>query len=531
MICQICNKDCQSLGSHLKYSHKDISIKNYYDRFICKADEGICPVCNKATTFRGLTKGYLKYCSSTCSNSDKTVILKKKASTKEHFGNENYRNTEKARETRLNLYGQFNSEECIAKIKATKQGKTVEEINDATEKSRITREAKYNQWRAPDTTDKIAFTKLQKYGISTYNNRMQAVDTCLKKYGVSHPSKLFLLEFLKNNNTAELIDDSGELVTIKCKNCNSICEISRCNLLTRPNDTLCNVCKPYPDKYNGKSIEEQTFTMYIKDVYKGKVIENDRTILNGKELDIYLPDKKLAFEFDGLYWHSDEFKTANYHLNKTDECEKQNIQLIHIFEDEWLNKRDIVKSRINGLLGLNERIFARKCIVKQVETKAANKFLENNHIQGACSAKYKIGLYYNDELVSLMTFGKSRFADEFELIRFCNKLNTNVIGGASKLFKHFIKMHSEIKTIISYADRRWSVGNLYEKIGFAKQAITKPNYFYVKNFLRENRMKYQKHKLVAAGYDNDKTESEIMNDLGYRKIYDCGTIKYEAINC
>ena len=133
-----------------------------------------------------------------------------------------------------------------------------------------------------------------------------------------------------------------------------------------------------------------------------------------------------------------------------------------------------MKSRINGLLGLNNRIFARKCIIKEISNNDAATFLNENHIQGSCVSKYRYGLYFNDELISIMTFGKSRFSDEFELLRFCNKLNINVVGGASRLFNHFLNNHDEIVEVISYADRCWSKGNLYEKLGFIKDGITKP---------------------------------------------------------
>lgn len=528
MICEYCKKDCTTLGSHLKNSHNITNLKEYYDTFIKRENEGICPICGKETTFRGLTKGYLTYCSSKCSNAAKEVVAKKKQTTKEHFGDENYRNIEQSRATRLSLYGQFNSKECIRKISATKQSKTVEEIAEATEKSRQTRDSKWCQWRAPDTTAKIANTKLQNHGSATYNNRMQAIDTCLAKYGVSHPSKIFLAKFIKNNNTAELIEDSGETVTIKCKHCNSVREISRCNIISREHDTLCDVCNPYLEKANGKSIEEQQLVEFIREIYNDTIIENDRTVLNGRELDIYLPERKLAFEFDGLYWHSDEFKDAKYHLAKTEKCLEKDIQLIHIFEDEWHYKQEIVKSRIRNLIGLSTKIFARKCTVKTVDSTTAMKFLNDNHIQGYCSSTYKYGLFCEDELVSLMTFGKSRFKDsEFELLRFCNKLNFTVIGGASKLFKHFLADHKEITTIVSYADRRWSTGKLYESLRFVKEKTTPPNYFYVKQFERENRLKYQKHILVATGADQTKTEQEIMCEKGYRRIYDCGTLKYK----
>lgn len=140
-------KKCYALASHLMHTHKEITPQEYYDKYIKKPSEGICKECGKPTTFRGLTKGYLEHCSSNCSNKSKDVVAKKKLTTLERFGDENFRNIEQSRATRLKLYGQFNSEECIKKISETKQNKTPEEIAAATEKSRATRESRYNQWR------------------------------------------------------------------------------------------------------------------------------------------------------------------------------------------------------------------------------------------------------------------------------------------------------------------------------------------------------------------------------------------------
>lgn len=162
-----------------------------------------------------------------------------------------------------------------------------------------------------------------------------------------------------------------------------------------------------------------------------------------------------------------------------------------------------------------------------IDAKTANCFLEANHIQGSFQSKYRYGLYYNDELVSVMTFGKSRFSDnEFELLRFCNKLYTNVIGGASKLFKYFLKDHPEITSIVSYADRCWSIGNLYEKLGFSRQSVSEPSYYYIVDGIRQNRMNFQKHKLVAEGFNQNKTEHDIMLERKIFRVYDCGTLKY-----
>jgi hypothetical protein len=260
---------------------------------------------------------------------------------------------------------------------------------------------------------------------------------------------------------------------------------------------------------------------------------NDRVFLNGKELDVYIPSHNLAIEFNGLYWHSELFKDKNYHLKKTELCESKGIKLIHVFEDEWIHKQDIVKSRIKNILGLIEnKIYARKCEIRIVNSNDSKIFLNNNHIQGCVNSSIRVGLYYNNELVSLMTFGKLRKSlgslstdNKYELIRFCNKLNTNVIGGASKLLKNFIKNYQP-KEIISYADRRWSQGELYENIGFEFIHNSKPNYFYVLNNLRKNRFSFRKDLLIKEGYDIYKSEHEIMLDRCIYRIYDCGSKKY-----
>ena len=234
-----------------------------------------------------------------------------------------------------------------------------------------------------------------------------------------------------------------------------------------------------------------------------------------------------------MYWHSEEYLNNNYHLNKTQECEKQSIKLIHIFEDEWLYKQEIVKSRLQNILGLTpNKIYGRKTEIREVSSKITKEFLIDNHIQGNVNSKINLGLYYNDELVSLMTFGNLRKSmgstqkdDSYELLRFCNKLNTTVIGGADKLLKNFIRLYTP-KEIISYADRRWSQGNLYEKLNFTHIHDSKPNYWYILGTNREYRFKYRKDVLVKEGYDPSKTEHQIMINRGIYRIYDCGNKKF-----
>jgi hypothetical protein len=264
------------------------------------------------------------------------------------------------------------------------------------------------------------------------------------------------------------------------------------------------------------------------------VLENKRdTIDDNLELDIYVPDKKLAFEYDGLYWHSELLRPKDYQLKKTISCENKGIRLIHIFEDEWLNKQDIVKSMIKNLFNKTEnKIYARKCFIREVGSKESREFLNANHLQGYCNSKIRLGLYYNDELVSLMTFGKSRHfigssKFEWELLRFCNKINTNVVGGASRLLKHFIKEYSP-NSIVSYADRRWSNGNLYDRLRFTKYNESKPNYYYVVGRKRIYRFNLRKSVLVKKyGCPTDMSEHEFCLSRKWYRIYDCGCLCYK----
>ena len=270
---------------------------------------------------------------------------------------------------------------------------------------------------------------------------------------------------------------------------------------------------------------EREISNYIRSICDYEIIENDRNIIKPKELDIFIPSKKVAIEFDGLRYHSEQFNDdKNYHLNKTLACENQGIRLIHIYEDEWNDKREICKSIIASSLGIYERkIFARKCDFRKISTKDYRDFVNENHIQGYSNAKYKFGLFYNNELVQCIGISKSRFCkNEMELIRMCTKLNTQVIGGFSKLM-----MNQPYEEIISYVDRRLFNGKGYESSSWKIIKYNSPSYYYFNHGKRENRLEYQKHKLKDKLSVYDETLSEhdnMMNNKIYR-IYDCGTIK------
>ena len=288
----------------------------------------------------------------------------------------------------------------------------------------------------------------------------------------------------------------------------------------------------YPRSNFRISKQENDLLDYIKSICNVKIENSNRTILCGQELDIYLPEKNIAFEYNGLYSHSykpwetkeSQIKGQKYHLNKTTKCQNKNIQLIHIFSDEWLLKREIVESLIKSKLNCNSKLYARNCTILELDIHSKNTFLNKCHMQGEDKSKVKLGLVNENELVAVMTFCKSRFNKnyEWELSRFCTKLGYNVVGGFSKLLSYFRQHHEG--SIISYADRRYSNGNVYAKNGFQLIHINSPSYYYVdKNYLeRHNRMKFQKKYIGAYSC----TEYEKARQLGFNKIFDCGTLAF-----
>lgn len=256
-------------------------------------------------------------------------------------------------------------------------------------------------------------------------------------------------------------------------------------------------------------------------------VESEKIKLeNGQELDIYIPDKKIAFEFDGLYWHCELKKDKYYHSKKTYYCKEQGIRLIHIFEDEWLYKRDIVKSNIRYLLHKNiNRIYGRKCIIKVLNKDDTKCFLDKNSIKEISVPSINYGLIYDGEIVSIMSFKNIR-NKTYELMVFCNLLNTTITGGFAKLLKSFISDFNP-SCIVSYVDKRWDNGELFDDNGFKHIRDKKPDYSYIIGHKRETKTKYRKKNLIDQGFDANKTENEIMLERGIPRIYDCGTMVFE----
>lgn len=381
----------------------------------------------------------------------------------------------------------------------------------------------------------IKNSSIEKWGVDHHfksdvikNKRIDSYrNGIINKIKNSLPDNLSFI--LKEDNK----NSTDSIIRLLCEKCNSEFDINRQLLISRrlKNYEVCLNCNPI---LSGKSNREIEIYDFIKDNYDGQIFTNLKNIIS-KELDIYIPDLKLAFEFNGLFWHSELFKSKLYHLEKTKECLDKGIELIHIWEDDWDLKKDIVKSIIMNKLGKTpNKIWARKCeIIELEDNKLVKEFLEKNHIQGFIGSKIKLGLFFEGDLISLMTFGKIRRSlgnkrsknDTYEMLRFCNKLNTNVVGGASRLFK-YLNTNYNFDEVISYSDSSRSQGNLYKKIGFSLLSETVPNYYWVVDGVKKHRFNFRKDKLIKEGANPNKTEVEIMLEREYYRIFDCGSRKW-----
>lgn len=401
-------------------------------------------------------------------------------------------------------------------------------------------------------------TMMERYGDANFNNRKKAKKTCLEKYNdESYSNREKAAETRKRNKYRELVsNEKYDSITplfssdeydgigyfdrydFKCNECGEEFD----DYLYKGNVPRCPNCW---DGWNhiGSSNMENEIYEYINSFCNVEIIRNDRSLLESKELDFYIPEKDIAIEFNGIYWHGEtNGKGRNYHLDKTEACEERGVQLIHIFETEWVNKKDIVKRRLKHILGGSDQkpIYARKCSIKEIDNKTKKRFFETYHIQGAGRSRVKLGAYYgdffNNELVAAMTFGKPSIAqghrdvdDLWEMKRFA--LAKPVVGIAGKLFKHFVR-NWDVKKVITYADRRWStkLGNVYETIGFDHVGSSDPNYFYFRDGIElYHRFNFRKGVLddKLDEFDPELTEWENMQLNGYDRIWDSGNLKYE----
>lgn len=351
--------------------------------------------------------------------------------------------------------------------------------------------------------------------------RKSTQNTLLRKYGVTAASRIHL-----SQTTLEILDNEEKFRNYV----NGLTRKEATDSLDISDYTL----YLYSIKYNASDLFARP-AMSAFELEVGKFIEelgltidrNNRTIIPPKELDIYIPEKNIAIECCGLYWHAEKSagRLRDYHVDKFTECNEKNILLITIFEDEWTAQQQQVKSRLQHIVGASfNKIYARNCIVKETTSKNIKAFVDQYHLQGHISSSINLTLEHNGIVVAAMTFGKARYnkQHQYELLRFCTC--NSVIGAAGKLFSYFLKKYAP-HSVVSYSDNRWGVGNVYKSLGFVKEADT-VGYFYTDYRQRYNRVQYQKHKLVATGHDSNLSEWEIMQQQGFDRIWDCGQSRW-----
>lgn len=397
----------------------------------------------------------------------------------------------------------------------------------------------------PGVRDKIENSNLDRWGVtsnfllSDFVKKSKVVK--IVKYGKNYQSeqikngkRKILLDYYKKKYSDSFVkyDQDNHELTMHC----NICE---CDYVINPNFlsqrnrlklNICLICNPIGNKVTKGHKEILDFL----DINNIKYEVNNRIVLNGLELDIFLPDYKIGIEYNGIYWHSELHKKIDYHIIKYNKCKDAGIELIQIWEDTWNNKKEIIKSIIKNRLQLSSNIIgARKCIIKEVSSANVRQFLEQNHLQGYSNANYKYGLFLEDELVCIATFNKGRLNvkgknDEYEIVRLANKLNYKIVGGFKRLFKHFLNVVGNCR-IISYSDNDYFNGNIYKNLGLSLENDIIPSYTWCDGEYRYNRWNFRKDKLVREGYDKKLTEVEIMNQRGWVRCFSSGNKKWAGI--
>lgn len=484
-----------------KYGFENLKWVNRVFNYMFNITEIPKCICGNSLNFRGrIDNIYTKYCSNKCSSNSNVDdrIKTLKSNNLKKYGVENV--------FQLDLVKQKSKDTCLLKYGVDNPNKS-KSIREKIYATNLERYGEINPSYSQSIKDKIS--------ISIKNSRVLNTD--------------------KNNEFAdrwglrELIYRLDGKYEFTCESCKEK-QIMDYHLIynrIKLQSVICLKCNPLYSTFSQNELSDYISTLTTN-------IEIDRRFGKGiytkkdYEIDIYLPDFKLGFEYNGIYWHSEFYKSKNYHLEKKEYFNSLGINIIQIWEDDWKYKRDIIKSIILNKIGKNfHKIYARNCDIRIVSNVDCKLFLELNHLQGYTRSSINIGLYNNDMLVSLMTFGKRKInnKDQFELIRFCNKLNTTVVGSASKLFKYFLKNYN-FNQVVSYSNNDISNGDLYKKLGFTNTTDPTINYYWCDNKKRYHRYNFNKRKLIKDGYDDSKTEVEIMHENGYYRIFGSGNLKW-----
>lgn len=461
-----------------------------------------CPICGNPRPLISLFRGYREYCSRECSYKDSQRVEKIENTISKRYGVkhalQNSTLLQKSKDTNIERYGVSNyssTDECRKKVKSI----MLERWGGVGSGSDIIKS------KVRETYRKNRINSSQIDGFVGYSEDGLWIMNCRRE--------------------------------IKCPNCDGKYTIYCGNYFDRLKINSAEICTKI-NPINDNRIKDTQLELFVKNILNKnniRYISNSRNLISPKEVDIYIPEKKIAIEVNGLFWHS--IKEDTYHIEKYKLCRDKGVQLLNIWQDWIYLKPEIVESIILSKLGcIDNKLYARKCRIDYVDSKTASDFLERNHIQGRCRNKVNIGLFYSNELVSIMCFSRrSRFSgsrrvdgEEWVLNRFCNKIFMSIPGAASRLLSFFIKEFSP-KRIISFSCNDISDGNLYNILKFKTDDKINNSYWYVDNntFKRYHRSLFSKTMLKKKNmYVEGLTEREIMRRYPYYRICDSGTIKW-----
>lgn len=446
---------------------------------------------------------------------------KTKATLLKRYGSETYNNREKCKLTCKEKYGCENTFQN-------------EEIKDKSKKTMLKKYGVEYSQQKEEFVRKTQETNLKKFGVKCVYQREdireKAIESTHKRKGIAREEFIgkITVKYLAN-----YFQVWQQTITELTKKLNIPYEIKHNTFIyTEEAVEILDNYFSIPTKRSHKELEVLNF---IKDIYRGEVLIDDRKLIKPYELDLFIPAKNFAIEFDGVFWHSDAKKPNDYHLMKTKLCEDKGVRLFHLYENCWNEKEEICKSMIASALGVYQhKYYARKLELKEITLKEAKEFYNKNHLQGfEGSAEVNLGLFDREELIQACSFKlKSFHSNETELVRMATKLNSQVLGGFSKLVSYFAKNYKNI--FVSYVDRAWFNGKGYENSNFRAISYSAPNYKIVKDGTLIHKSKFRKakmEKMFLKGelefYDKNLTEAENEKANGLHRFYDCGLIKMQ----
>lgn len=450
-----------------------------------------CPICGKYRIFNKVNTGYFATCGdSSCKSA---LIAKSNSDTEKRDWNkiqEKMRNTYKAKTGyEHNMQNPEFKKQFFENYKETHNG----ELCGVQSKNAIINQRKYIEKKRINDNNELI-------------NRLHKMN----------------LTFITFNSKLEL--------SVKCNNCNNEFTLNRYNILHNYYHNVFNIC-PYCYTNKQHSNFELTILNEIKKLYNGIILTNDRKIFNNTEVDIIIPEYKLGIECNGLYWHSNKFRENNYHKNKKDIVESYGYTLIQLWEDDWANKLNIIINIIKQHLNLLTNIsLTNNYIIKEISQKDSDLFLNENSLYDKINAKYRYGLFYNNELIQVLLLKKHKNND-FEILRFTTKLGYNILDGLRLLIEYFRTLNNIDNIYINVSCDIFNKNNkLLKDFEFIK--YNAPIFWWSKGIIKESRLYFTKNKLIELGYDKNLSETEIMEKLGYYKIYNSGgmTLKYKVLD-